>query len=196
MDVGKQCERCANLTIEHLVDLAHKGFSRDDGVPSAACYQLHDSILSLEIAADAGCHFCNLIVGCLKGYLDNGSWNSDEWKGEDCNTEHSLLATARQLLHSEVRLCIVSEDSDENDAFADVKVLDTLLVQIGPHDDFRAEDDDGIERSPMFKLTLASSRGTCGIIVHSGIRCPFTESVRQIKRMQSPWGVFALDDMR
>lgn len=95
MDAGKRCVRCANLTIEHLVDLAHKELSRYSSVPSAAYYQLHDSIESLEIAADAGCHFCNLIVGCLKGYWDNGNWIADEWEGEDCYPEHSLLARAR-----------------------------------------------------------------------------------------------------
>lgn len=169
MDTGKQCVRCANLTIEHLVDLAHKEFSRDNSVPSAACYQLHDSIVSLEIAADEGCDFCNLIMACLKGYVDNDNWIADEWEGEDCHPEHSLLARARRLLQSEVRLCIVSDDSDRDDAFADVKVLDAILVQVGPHDELGGDIDDGIERFPVFKLTLASSRGTCGIVAHSGI---------------------------
>lgn len=196
MDTGKQCVRCANLTIEHLVDLARKGFSRDSSVPSAACYQLHDSIEDLEIAADAGCHFCNLIKACLNGYWDNNSWIADEWEGEDCHPEHSLLTRARQLLQSEVRLCIVSDDSDRNDALADVKVLDAILVQVGPYDELGGETDDGVERFPVFKLTLASLRGTCGIIAHSGIHCCFTESVRQIKLMQLPWGHFVLDDMR
>lgn len=177
MDTGEQCVKCASLTIEHLIDLAHEGFSRDNSVPSTACYQLHDSIVSLEIAADAGCHFCNLTMACLKGYRDNGNWIADEWEGEDCDPEHSLLARARQLLQSEVRLCIVSDDSDRNDAFADVKILDTLLVQVGPHDELGGDIDDEIERFPVLKLTLASSRGTCGVIAHSGIRRPFTEAV-------------------
>lgn len=174
MDASKQCVRCANLTIEHLVDLAHNEFSRDNSVPSAACYQLHDSIMGLEIAADAGCHFCCFLVACLKGYPDNGNWVATEWEGEDCNPENCLLARARQLLQSEVRLCVVSDDSDRNDAFANVKVLETLLVQVGPHDELEGEIDDEFERFPVFKLTLASSRGTCEIIAHSGIRCPFT----------------------
>lgn len=169
MDAGKQCVRCSGLTIEHLVDLAHKEFSQDNSVPSAACYQLHDSIASLEIAADGGCCFCNLIMACLKGYLDNDSWIADEWEGEDCHPEHSLLARARQLLQSEVRLCIVSDDSDRNDAFSDVNVLGTLLVQVGPHDELEGDIDDEIERFPVFKLTLASTRGTCIIIAHYGI---------------------------
>lgn len=196
MDAGKQCVRCADLTIEHLVDLAHEEFSRDNSVPSASCYQLHDSIVSLEIAADGGCRFCNLLMACLKGYWDNNNWIADEWEGEDCHPEHSLLARARQLMQSEVRLCILSDDSDRNDTFADVKVLDTLLVQVGPHDELGGDIDDEIERFPVFKLTLASTRATCRITAHSGIRRPFTESVPQIKRAQSLWGVSVLDDMR
>lgn len=175
MDTGKQCARCASLTIEHLVDLARKGFSRDNSVLSVAYYQLHDSIEDLEIAADAGCHFCNLIMACLKGYWDNDNWIADKWEGDDCHPEHSLLARARQLLQSEVRLCIVSDDSDRNDALADVKVFDTILIQVGPHDELEGEIDDRIERFPVFKLTLATSRGTCGIIAQSGFYSRFTE---------------------
>lgn len=161
MDAYTQCMKCADLTIEQLVDLAHKEFSRDNRVPSAACYQLHDSIEDLEVAADAGCGFCSLLLGCLKGYQYNGRWVADEWKGEDCNPGHSLLAVATQLAQSQVRLCIASEDSGAIDILADVKVLDTLLVQVGPHDlAVSWEDvDNEIESFPVFKLTLASSRG-------------------------------------
>lgn len=174
-----QCAKCANLTIEHLVDLAHKEFSRDDRVPSAACYQLHDSIEDLELAADAGCEFCYLLVACLKGYVDNGHWFADEWEGEECNPEDSLLAVARQLPQSEVRLCIASEDSDMNDTLADIKVFDTLLVQVGSYDvpESWEEIENEIQSSPVFKLTLSSSRGTCGttaylaLDVHSLNRC-------------------------
>lgn len=162
MESCTQCANCANLTIEHLIDLAHEEFSQNDRVPSAACYELHDSIKSLEIAADAGCEFCYFLVACLKGYPDNGNWIADAWQGEDCDLEHSLLARARQLQHSEVRLCIVSDDSDPNDTLVDVKVLDTLLVQIGPHDAVGEEMEDGMETFPVFKLTLATSRGACG----------------------------------
>lgn len=161
MDACTQCVKCANLTIEHLIDLAHKEFSRDNSVPSAAFYQLHDSVADLEIAADAGCHFCGLLMACLKGYPDNGNWIADEWEGEDCSPEHSLLATARQLSHSEIRLCILSDDSNPNDTLADVRVLDTLMVHVGPRDLLGEDIDDGIESFPVFKLTLASSRGKC-----------------------------------
>lgn len=168
MDACTQCVKCADLTIEHLVDLAHKEFSRDDRVPIAACYQLHDSIEGLETAADAGCEFCSLLLGCLKGYVDNGHGVADEWEDEDCNSGDSLLALARQLPQSEVRLCIASEDSGVLDMFADVKVLDTLLVQVGPHDlPVPWEDvDNEIESFPVLKLTLASSRGMCRTIAY------------------------------
>lgn len=162
MEACTQCENCADLTIEHLIELAHKEFSQNDRVPSAACYELHDSTESLETAADAGCEFCHLLVACLKGYPDNGNWIADAWQGEDCELEHSLLARARQLQHSEVRLCIVSDDSDPNDELSDVKVLDTILVQIGPHDAVGEEFEDGMETFPVFKLTLATSRGAFG----------------------------------
>lgn len=150
----------------------------------------------LEIAAGSSCHFCTLLVACLKGYPDNGCWIEYDWEGEGCNPAHSLLATARQLPQSEVRLCILSDDSDHKAAFSDVKVLDSLLVQIGPHDESGFDIDDGIKRCPAFKLTLASSRGTRGKISCSGIQCPFTESLQRIKRTRLPWGVSVLDDMR
>lgn len=170
MENCARCATCADLTIEHLIDLAHEEFSQNDRVPSAACFQLHDSVENLEIAADAGCEFCHFLVACLKGYPDNGNWIADAWQGENCELEHSLLSKARQLQRSEVRqlqrsevrLCIVSDDSDPNDKLADVKVLDTLLVQIGPHDAVGEELEDGMETFPVFKLTLATSRGACG----------------------------------
>lgn len=171
MEAYTQCVNCANLTIEHLVDLAHKEFSRDGRVPSAAYYQLHDSIEDLEIAADAGCHFCKLLLACLKGYPDTGNWIADEWEGEGCNPETSLLAFARRLPQSEVKICIVSDDSDPKDTFADVRVLDTLSVQVGPYDPGFHGDEPEYDEAfnfPLLKLTLASSRGTCGTYVHYG----------------------------
>lgn len=166
MNTITQCQNCANLAIEHLVDRLNKGIPIDHGVTRAAYYQLHDSIEGLEVAAGSGCHFCTFLVACLKGYVDNGAWIHNEWKGEDCALENSLLASARNLPSSEVRLCVVSEVSSPYSAFADTRVIDAIFVAVGPWinegvlGDGSHEQERGFYEFPELLLALSSSRGT------------------------------------
>ncbi|KAJ4296347.1 hypothetical protein N0V90_006392 [Kalmusia sp. IMI 367209] len=168
MKIGVQCTRCASLTIEHLVDLAYKKFSRDEGVPKAACYVLHDSIEDLETAAKAGCEFCDLLLTCFKAYQrgpNDYGWIARNWQPEKCEQEWSLYTLSKQLSCSNVRICLTSCDLDQDASFDDVKVLDALQVALGPYSlgdqpevDIYDEPEEDPDEFPFLRLTLTTSR--------------------------------------
>lgn len=159
----ERCEYCQSLTLSSLVELARITLNIDSQVSKFAHYKHHRSIADLEFSAKSGCDVCSLFITTLKCHEDTISWVAEKWRGKDCE-EESLYAAAQDLPYSDVKISIVCSESYSHDTFETTTVLDTILVQVGPSQDFSGvspswEPDEDEPNFPVLRFQLITDRG-------------------------------------
>ncbi|KAH6885023.1 heterokaryon incompatibility protein-domain-containing protein [Thelonectria olida] len=128
-----RCKFCKELSIERLVELAEVEFGAMV-VPHSAYYSHQPSIAALDASAEQGCDLCQLIVQAL-GLTTNNDRFAFGLEGFDRSQDSTVLATARGLADfydSAVRISINTMHIFEESPLLDVKMLEVLLVQVGP----------------------------------------------------------------
>lgn len=162
--MSSRCKYCASLFLSDLVNLTSREFHGHE-FPQSAYYQHHSCFQDLEHAANDGCDLCQLILECFKGTPYDGDliW-PNEWEGEGCDVGSSMYAEAKCLDVSDVKISINSEDVWSFATLGSVKVLDNLLVQVGPRQEDPYDEETGVyaeEGLPKLRLILSTSRGIC-----------------------------------
>jgi hypothetical protein len=135
-----RCSVCKDLTITRLVQFAEIELAYMGYVPDRpdAYFQHHGSVNALEDSANAGCSLCTLFVDTLKGYEEDDNWtvSSDTWVGSNCDPENSLFSVVKRpsamVPSTDIKICIASGRSTESEIIDGKKVLDTIVLQIGP----------------------------------------------------------------
>lgn len=167
--MSSRCKYCAGLFLSNLVDLTSTELHGHE-FPQAAYYQHHSCFQDLEHAANDGCDLCQLILECFKGTPFKGdlTW-PEEWEGEGCDVERSMYAEAKDLDVSDVKISINSEDVWFFATLESVRVLDNLLVQVGPRQDDPYDEETGVyaeEGLPKLRLILSTPRGICSKVLN------------------------------
>ncbi|KEY69346.1 hypothetical protein S7711_09739 [Stachybotrys chartarum IBT 7711] len=166
------CQYCANISFQQLVNFARKEFSYLS-FPEVAFYKHHGSFNDLEDSARDGCDFCRIIIDIFKGTPDDEygltAWPR-EWHGEGCHPDGTIYDIAKALKISDVKICLASYFINTDAELDQARILDSLLVQVGPrlifsdnpdsdHDDFSL---------PPLPLTLSSPR--CNPLIIEGFQ--------------------------
>lgn len=128
-----RCKFCQELSIERLVELAEAEFGAMV-VPHNAYYSHQPSIAALDASAEQGCDLCQLIVQALELTTDNAHFEF-ELEGFDRSQDSTVLATARGLADfydTAIRISINTMHVAWESPLSDVKMLEVLLVQVGP----------------------------------------------------------------
>ncbi|KAK5652811.1 hypothetical protein OQA88_9477 [Cercophora sp. LCS_1] len=161
--MSTRCQPCCGLSIEHLIDLAktqYGGFT----FPDKAYYAHQASFDDLEASAENGCDLCRLIVDCYKGApLDWYNWPSI-WKGSGNDINDSMYMAIRELDATDVRIAIDSSHAFAGtDDLEDIRVFDSLMVQVGASSDSwedydRRRSNSSTYSLPTLRLTLSAKR--------------------------------------
>ncbi|RTE84999.1 hypothetical protein BHE90_000389 [Fusarium euwallaceae] len=128
-----RCKFCQELSIEHLVELTKTEFGAMV-VPHNAYYKHQPSIAALDASAEQGCDLCQLIVQALGATIDNAHFEF-ELEGFDRSQDSTVLTTARGLAEfydTTIRISINTMHVAWESPLSDVKMLEMLLVQVGP----------------------------------------------------------------
>ncbi|KAI5917149.1 HET-domain-containing protein [Camillea tinctor] len=125
-----RCQYCEGLSLSRLIALAKQEYG--SGVmPEQAFYQHHASLNDLENSATNGCDLCCLVLeslkctGCEPGY-------DKVWSAPVCQLEESRFTRMKDLATTDIKLCITSSCLYGSDSLDSVRVLDSILVHIGP----------------------------------------------------------------
>ena len=162
--MASRCKYCAGLFLSDLVDLTQREFE-GHSFPKVAYYQHHSCFDDLEQAANDGCDLCQLILDCFRGTPFKGEINwPEEWEGPQCNIDTSIYSETKYLDATDVKISINSEHVYSDEPLEKVRVLDNLLVQVGPRqgDAFNEEtrdydyDNEGFAK---LRLVLTTSHG-------------------------------------
>lgn len=128
-----RCKFCQELSIDLLVELAEVEFGAMV-VPHKAYYSHQPSIAALDSSAEQGCDLCQLIVQALGSTTDNDHFEF-ELEGFDRSQDSTVLETARGLADfydTTIRISINTMHVAWESPVLDVKMLEILLVQVGP----------------------------------------------------------------
>ncbi|KAJ4327851.1 hypothetical protein N0V84_001661 [Fusarium piperis] len=128
-----RCKFCQELSIERLVELAEAEFGAMV-VPHNAYYNHQPSIAALDASAKGGCDLCQLIVQALGSTTDNGHFEF-ELEGFDRSQDSTVLETGRGLADfydTAIRISINTMHVAWESPLSDVRMLEILLVQVGP----------------------------------------------------------------
>lgn len=156
----QRCSYCANLSIESLVSLAVEEFDGHQ-FPQRAFFEHHRSFEELENSAETGCDFCQVILESFQTTPE--SPGDDRTLDETCDNSESLYAAARFVEPSHVKISINSDHVYSFEARDQVRVFDTILVQVGrtsPRaDEVGSEDDTEELYLEPVKLRIKTARG-------------------------------------
>jgi hypothetical protein len=162
--MAERCKFCSGLSISHLIELAETELM-SRRFPQTAYYRHHESFSEFERSSYEGCDLCEMILDCFKGAEHEYMWPR-EWKSSDRDLGTSMYAAAKELDVSDVKLSIEADQCFNGDTIDHVRVFDTLIVQVGPDDEYprdpEADEDseDMIQPIPPLLLTLRVPRGT------------------------------------
>lgn len=127
-----RCVYSAKLTVSHLIELVKVEFSSQE-VPKNAYYQHHASLGDLEGSAIGGCDLCKLIFECFRGTPQrNGYGWPAKWVGRTLPLKESMLETTKDLLATDVKIFIDSEQLITSRKLDEIEVFDSLRIHIGP----------------------------------------------------------------
>ncbi|KAF2665660.1 HET-domain-containing protein [Microthyrium microscopicum] len=155
--MASRCHHCSGLSIEALVELAEREFSAHI-FPKHAFYQHHSSFSNLEQSALQGCDFCGLILECFKGSPGQYETWPYKWEGSQNDITKSMYAFAKELDESDIKIALNAGNLYLNRTIEEVLVFDSVLVQVGPGENYDAEyvdeDEEGSWQLPPLELRL------------------------------------------
>lgn len=162
--MSSRCRFCASLTISHLLNFAQQEYS-GRVFPSSAYYKHHQDFSDLEQSAEDGCDLCRFILDCFKGAPKGDEWYMwpTTWNHADNDLAGSMYAAVKELDVSDVKISIDSSHIFSTRGLGDVKVFDTLVIQVARSTDEPEDDDDEEERwenrFPELRLVFSVPKG-------------------------------------
>lgn len=160
-----------------LIDLAKEEF--DSKIfPNTAYYKHHDSFNTLEDSANSGYDLFPLIVECFKETPDDElMWVGTRNGLKSVDVNQSMYTRAKAQEVSDVKMAIDSSETRNYQQLDDVRILDMLMVLVGPNSE--NSDPDCSEEElyldnwvPVLPLTLTALRGRWNVLHHSSLINP------------------------
>ncbi|KAI5917501.1 HET-domain-containing protein [Camillea tinctor] len=131
-----ECDPCAKLSIGRLVELARLADQQLDNLeyssPKRGYYQHHRCLKDLELSAEKGCNFCQLMLESIKNFTQSSGIYATSpvlWNGPSYCADDSLYALAKSSLESDIKLCIWASHVFDWDPLDLVRVFDLIIVQ-------------------------------------------------------------------